>query len=106
MKSTKFTRRQFLKQSGKMGITTAALVGSAQLGTMASASAQTNDDYKALVCVLLAGGADSFNMLVPTDNIHYNEYKTTRTDLAIQQSSLLALKNAQNNDGLLGYIRS
>ena len=102
MKSTKFTRRQFLKKSGKMGLSTAALLGSAQLGTMASASAQTNNDYKAMVCVLLAGGADSFNMLVPTDNAHYNEYKTTRTDLALQQSSLLTLQNAQNNGRTLG----
>lgn len=87
------SRRQFLKQSGL----SAAAAGSLQLGAMASASAQQNDDYKALVCILLAGGADSFNMLVPTDNTHYRQYQTTRTDLALPQSSLLALNNAQNN---------
>ncbi len=102
MKKTNVTRRQFLKRSGKAGIGAAALLGSAQMGMMASASAQTNNDYKALVCVLLAGGADSFNMLVPTDSAGYQEYKTTRTDLALPQSALLTLNNSENNGRTLG----
>ena len=96
------SRRHFLKLTGKAGLTSAALLGTAQLGAMGTASAKNNGDYKALVCVLLAGGADSFNMLVPTDNTNYQQYKNTRSDLAIPQSSLLSLNNAQNNGRTLG----
>ena len=31
------------------------------------------EDSRALVCIMLGGGNDSFNMLVPVDNQHYNE---------------------------------
>jgi len=102
MTKSTVSRRSFLKLSSKATLGTAALLGVGQLGAMASASAQTNSDYKALVCVLLAGGADSFNVLVPTDNTHYQEYKTTRSDLALPQANLLALNNAKNNGRTLG----
>ncbi|MEO0580651.1 MAG: DUF1501 domain-containing protein [Bacteroidota bacterium] len=52
-------------------------------------------DYKALVCILLAGGNDSFNMLVPTDSSAYNHYTTTRSNQSLAQDSLLAV-NAGN----------
>jgi uncharacterized protein (DUF1501 family) len=51
----------------------------------------TNSDYKALVCILLAGGNDSFNMLVPTDRGAYNAYAATRSNLAIPLNSLLSI---------------
>lgn len=100
MCKSNISRRGFLKLSGKVGVTSAALLGTAQLGAMASASAQTNGDYKALVCVLLAGGADSFNMLVPTSTDHYQEYATTRSDLALAQNSLLSLAGENNGRSL------
>lgn len=102
MKNSNMNRRQFLRRSGKTMLSSAALLGAAQLGTMAKASAQSQGEYKALVCILLAGGADSFNILTPTDNTHFAEYQATRTDLAIPQSSLLPLNNAQNNGRTLG----
>ncbi len=55
-------------------------------------------DYKALVCILLAGGNDSYNMLVPRGASEYAEYAATRSDLALAQSSLLAI-NPQTNQG-------
>ncbi len=50
-------------------------------------------DYKALVCVFLFGGNDSWNMVVPTSTAEYNAYYASRSggtasDLAIPQSSL------------------
>jgi len=36
-------------------------------------------DYKAMVCILLAGGADSYNMLVPTEASEYAEYQASKT---------------------------
>lgn len=102
MKKVNLSRRNFLRQTGVSSI---ALLGSTQLGAMASlgaAGAGADDEYKALVCVLLAGGADSYNILVPTDNTHYKEYQTTRSDLALPQSSLLSLNSADNNGRTLG----
>lgn len=55
-------------------------------------------DYKALVCILLAGGNDSYNMLVPRGASEYAEYAATRADLALPQNSLLPL-NPITSDG-------
>lgn len=54
-------------------------------------SSQRFNDYKALVCVFLHGGNDSFNMLVPTDNNDYQNYKDIRQALAYKQEDLLKL---------------
>ncbi len=67
-----------------------------------SAHALPNNDYKALVCVFLFGGNDGFNMLVPNDNAHYDEYLAARPDIAIPQSSLLPLSLNTGSDLTLG----
>lgn len=103
-------RRNFLKQSGcaAMGATTllstltslGAVNGAIGHKKFVSKDAPVADDYKALVCVLLAGGIDSYNVLIPRgttpggDN-GYAEYAATRSDLAIAQASLLELNNPQ-----------
>jgi uncharacterized protein (DUF1501 family) len=46
---------------------------------------------KVLVYFMLGGGNDSYNMLVPTSTAAYNEYSTTRSNLAIAKADLLAL---------------
>jgi uncharacterized protein (DUF1501 family) len=48
-------------------------------------------DYRALVCVFLFGGNDSFNMLVPRSSAEYNAYAAARQNLAIAQDQLLAI---------------
>ena len=88
-------RRRFLCKAG-------ALAGSAlfgQLGMFASRAA-TAGDYKALVCVFLAGGNDSNNMVVPIDTAGYANYARLRTNLALPQSQLLPL---QESGGVLRY---
>jgi len=57
-----------------------------------------NNDYKALVCIMLSGGNDSFNMLVPKGNDEYAAYADSRTNMALQQSELLTI-NPLNPDG-------
>ena len=49
------------------------------------------DDYRALVCVFLFGGNDSFNMLVPRSDAEYNVYAASRQNLAISQDALLPI---------------
>ena len=55
-------------------------------------------DYKALVCVFLFGGNDSFNMLIPRSNAEYNVYAASRQNLAIAQTDLLPI-SPMNPDG-------
>ena len=85
-----FSRRAFLRRSVA---STAAftLTGTSLLQLGTAAHAQSADGYRALVCILLAGGADSFNMLVPTDDDGYAEYAGIRSDLALARESLAPL---------------
>lgn len=104
-------RRNFIKNAGcaAMGSTTllstlanlTSLNGALGADLLKSAPPT---DYKAMVCILLSGGVDSYNMLVPTgttaggDN-GYNEYKNVRTDLTLPNvgsaGGLLPLTNPQ-----------
>lgn len=48
-------------------------------------------DYRALVCVFLFGGNDSFNMLVPRSAAEYGAYAAARQNLAVPQADLLPI---------------
>lgn len=83
------SRRQFLGQASCAAIGSTAFLSTAlNLGMINTAAARPHiisngNDYKAMVCILLAGGADSFNMLVPTNASEYAEYAAVRSDLAL-----------------------
>ena len=82
----KLTRRQFIGSS-------IALVGSTMIPQWSFANFPTNEaSYRALVCISLGGGADSFNMIVPTDASSYAQYVKRRGNLALSQDQLLPLK--------------
>lgn len=66
--------------------------------TQPVAAATPQSDYKALVCLFLAGGNDANNLVVPTDNATYAAYAAGRGALALPQASLLSL-NPKTNDG-------
>tara|TARA_R110002110_G_scaffold415561_2_gene650957 strand:- start:188730 stop:190070 length:1341 start_codon:yes stop_codon:yes gene_type:complete len=81
-----------------MGVASATLSSSLlQLGLARNLAAQSADDYRALVCVLLAGGNDSYNMLVPLDMDHHARYAALRSDLALDRSSLLPLAGSADD---------
>lgn len=92
-----FNRRQFIKASG---VGAAAAFASQPGMTFAQAAGMTApfDDYKALVCVFLFGGNDSFNMLVPRSDAEYNVYAASRQNLAVAQADLLPI-NPTTTDG-------
>ncbi len=76
------------------GLSTNANSISKLLGINAGAAvrqAYFGDDYKALICLFMAGGNDSYNMLIPRGNAEYQEYLNTRTNLALRQNDLLNL---------------
>ncbi|MCP4047322.1 MAG: DUF1501 domain-containing protein [Gammaproteobacteria bacterium] len=82
------TRRQFLESgcalAAACGATT--LFGDSQAEVSAGAP-----HYRALVCIVLGGGADSFNMLVPTDASPHRNYRKRRGNLALNSHELLPL---------------
>jgi len=85
-------RRDFLKTL-LAGSATGALSSVGQLALMseASAAAPGFSDYKAMVCVFLYGGNDSFNMLIPTgadSRTGYSAYAESRGSLAVANSPL------------------
>jgi uncharacterized protein (DUF1501 family) len=67
-------------------------------GMRRAAAATTAADYKALVCVLLNGGNNGFNWIVPTSTAAYATYAQSRTTLALAQNTLLPL-NGTASDG-------
>ena len=99
------SRRQFLGQScAAIGYTSlfSSLLSLRAMAASASNNSALNfgaaGDYKALVCVMLGGGNDSFNMLMPKGNTEYNEYAITRSNLAIDQNEILQI-NPFTSDG-------
>ncbi len=88
------TRREFLLQSANAcvgyALGAAAFVAGVQRFSLINALAQ-GVDYKALVCVFLAGGNDGNNLVVPTSTTEYNQYASARNaaGLAIAQGTLL-----------------
>jgi uncharacterized protein (DUF1501 family) len=98
------TRRDFLRRAACAAVGTAAMTSAIRdLRFMNAAVAQSNiNDYKALVCIFLAGGNDSNNMIMPTVTSEYNNYSAIRTPvLAIPQNTLLPLKQS---NGTTDYL--
>ena len=60
-------------------------------GVAAADVPPANGEYRALVCLLLAGGNDSFNMLVPLDPAAYATYQTSRSNLALTPAQLIQI---------------
>lgn len=101
MGTTQYTRRSFLgKTCAAVGYTTlfSSLINMKALAAAAFDNSSMAEDYKALVFILLHGGNDSYNMLIPRSTSAYNEYATTRSNLAIAQYQLLPI-NPLISDG-------
>src|SRR5262249_6486709 len=90
------TRRDFLRNLWTLAASGGAAAMIPQLRMMGTALASTGtnafSDYRALVCVYLAGGNDSWNVLVPFDNTRFKTYTTSRS----------GTYNANTNSGGLG----
>jgi uncharacterized protein (DUF1501 family) len=107
MSKHKHTRREFLGRMtmgcASLGVTS-LFSGITNLGLMNAAAAanrpfiRPQNDYKALVCIMLSGGNDSFNMLVPRGTSEYAEYANVRGNLALAQNELLPI-NPTNVSG-------
>ena len=85
----KMNRREFLTRSSAAATVFAATPGLAYSQVMGGGGNFT--DYKALVCLFMFGGNDSYNMLVPRSDAEYNVYAQSRQNLAIAQGDLLPI---------------
>lgn len=80
----KISRRRFIQEANCAAVGTISLFSSLlSLRLTAGAVSATSafPDYKALVCLFLNGGNDSFNMLVPRQTDAHREYVTARGGL-------------------------
>jgi len=87
-------RRRFLGQASCAAVGTTALFNTVLNLRMFNALAAPGEDYRALVCLFLSGGIDSFNVLVPAGDAEYQEYAAIRGDLALPQDELLPITPA------------
>ena len=93
MSKRNITRRQFLGEASCAALGSLTMYNTlVNLGMMNTAATRPHvisnpTDYKAIVCILLAGGADSFNILVPTEASEYAQYVTTRGSLALSNTA-------------------
>ena len=105
--STREDRRAFLRRMQAMLAGGAALTLLPQLeliGRAFAAEPVAGDDYRALVCIFLFGGNDSFNMLIPHESGEHATYLTSRggiydaaanpMGLGIARDQLLAIQDA------------
>ena len=97
MKKKPISRRRFLGQASCAAVGTTALFNTVLNMGMFNTLAAGATDYKGLVCLFLSGGADSFNMMVPSGDPEYAEYAATRGDLALLQSDLLPILPATSD---------
>lgn len=98
-------RRKFLGACCAAVSATGMLSTLAQLRMMGAVASPSNDtstpsragalpaDYKALVCLFLAGGNDANNMIVPFDTAGYNAYaaSTGRGAISLPRTQLLGI---------------
>jgi uncharacterized protein (DUF1501 family) len=97
MSSSSISRRRFLGQASCAAVSSIPIINTilnlrlAQ--DVAAVTAPASGEYRALVCLFLGGGNDSFNTLAPfsgpssTAADSYAEYSASRSNLALQKSS-------------------
>jgi len=62
--------------------------------------------YKAVILLFLAGGADTFNLIVPRCNEMYAEYAEMRTDLTLGDNEMAAITTPGQDCGDFGLHNS
>jgi uncharacterized protein (DUF1501 family) len=109
----RMTRRRFLRAATAGGLLYAF---GRTPGTVVAHAAGIDgfSDYKALVCVFLFGGNDSWSMVVPRSVAEYDVYAASRRNLAIARDTLLPIAPLGGGDfgmhpsmpGLAGLFES
>ena len=94
----KINRREFIKLSAAAAVSSPLFPLSGSINR--AQAANTGGGYKAIVCILLEGGSDSFNMVVPGSGQAYTDYATIRENMALAGNSLRVLSPATYDDNV------
>lgn len=95
------TKRHFLRSASGASLSAAGAWASPFVGGLAALSAlaaqstasAASTDYRALVCLFMAGGNDSHNWVVPVDSGSYTDYVRARSNLALPLSGLTSISS-------------
>jgi len=91
------TRRKFFGQASCAAVGTSTLLSSLvnlkgmAAAAIANSTSLVDPEFKALVCIFMSGGNDSYNMLMPRDTGEYNDYAATRSNIAIPLNEMLPI---------------
>lgn len=98
MSSQSTSRRRFIGQASCAGISSIPLLNTLLnlklASSIANAAPPADGEYRAIVCLFMSGGNDSFNMLTPysgpsqTHADSFAEYEASRGNLALEKPSL------------------
>ena len=109
MPSHPISRRKFLRQFNCAAISSSAILNTLLNLKLANSAAADGiapgTDSKAIVCLFLSGGMDSYQMLVPWEQSRYDSYSTARGafgsegGLALDRDALLQLTGDASNFG-------
>ncbi|MEM1155956.1 MAG: DUF1501 domain-containing protein [Pseudomonadota bacterium] len=87
------SRRRFIGEMSCAAVGASSLFSSLLTLRLTAATVTPSSNYRALVCLFLYGGNDSFNMLVPRQSAAYNQYATTRDNVSLAQADLLPISS-------------
>ena len=91
--NTHISRRRFLGQASCAAVSSipvlSTLLNLKLAQDIAAVTAPASGEYRALVCLFLSGGNDSFNVLVPRDPVAYATYQSSRSNLALTPAQLI-----------------
>jgi uncharacterized protein (DUF1501 family) len=73
------SRRAFMRSMLSL-VGSSAVPFTLNLAAMGEAAAQSSSDYKALICLYMAGGNDGFNTVLPIDTDFWAQYESLRTN--------------------------
>lgn len=89
-------RRQFLGRASCAAVSSIPVLNTmlnlSFAEKISAVTAPANGEYRALVCLFLSGGNDSYNMLVPRESSAYAQYQATRSNLALAPGSLIDIE--------------
>ncbi|WP_394252932.1 DUF1501 domain-containing protein [Vibrio profundi] len=92
------TRRSFLKRAS--GTALSGVVPLSLSIPVSKTFANEQGDYKALVCLFLHGGNDSFNMIIPTDADRHAQYAAARPDIHLPVNDAIPIPNTESGETL------
>jgi uncharacterized protein (DUF1501 family) len=84
----KASRREFLKRASALSFAGPVAPLALNMAALSEASASVATDYKAIVCVFMAGGNDYANTVVPYDLESHQKYKILRPALGFNREAL------------------